>query len=55
MIFFEFVETLVVNFVKPMNDEENRDSFFINSSPQTVINSTDLLTDTEYVPTTDYG
>ena len=40
---FKFVETLVVNFVKPGNDEENRDSIFINSSQQTVINSTDFL------------
>ena len=39
---FKFVETLEVNFVKPMNNEENRDSIFINISPQTVINSTDF-------------
>lgn len=37
------METLVVNFVKPMNNEESRDSIFMNSSPQTVINSTDFL------------
>lgn len=40
---FKFVETLVVNFVKPGNNEENRDSVFINSSPQTVINPMDYL------------
>lgn len=40
---FKFLETVVVNFVKPINNEENRDSIFINSSPQTVINSTDFL------------
>lgn len=40
---FKFVETLVLNFVKLMNNEENRDSIFVNSSPQTVINSTDFL------------
>ena len=37
------METLVVNFVKPMNNEENRDSIFINSSPRIVINSMDFL------------
>ena len=37
------METLVVNFIKPENDKENRDSIFINSSPQTVINSTYFL------------
>ena len=37
------METLVVSFVKSGNDEENRNSIFKNSSPQTVINSTDFL------------
>lgn len=40
---FKFVETPVVNFVKPMNNEENRNSIFINSLPQTVINYIDYL------------
>ena len=40
---FKFVETLVVNFVKPADNKQNLESVFINSSPQTVINSTDFL------------
>lgn len=40
---FKVVERLVVNFVKPENNEENRDSVFIDSGPQTVINSTAFL------------